>query len=258
MPRRDNRGMSGNDAGRPGRRSCFDCAFYVANMVLWLRTLVSGFPVAGMCASHPDTPGQLRAIPQGGPCRNFRVRPEPPVRVDPPEPPNSKVRYIPLTRGLHAIVDAEDYGWLSRYKWHAQSAGRSGTFYAARNRPGGGLALMHRMIMRPPRGMVVDHINGNGLDNRRCNLRICTRAQNARNGPKRAGSKFRFVGVYPRGDKWQACVTCNGKDHYLGPFDDEVAAAKARDRLASKLFGEYAWLNLPPDAEPFAAGPGMG
>jgi hypothetical protein len=77
---------------------------------------------------------------------------------------------------------------------------------------------MHRMIMRPPKGMVVDHINGNGLDNRRCNLRICTRQENARNRRKHADGKSRFLGVYLRGKKWQAfvghtypgllCLTC--------------------------------------------------
>jgi hypothetical protein len=222
------------------RRSCHDCVFCLSSLLLLARTLLSGFPVSGMCANHPDTPGQLRPIP-GRLCRNFRPKP---CRVDPPEPPNENIRYIPLTRGLHAIVDAADYQWLSRYKWHALCSRKKRTFYAARN-VGRRAVLMHRVIMKPPKGMVVDHINGNGLDNRRCNLRICTPAENTRNAPKRPGTRSRFIGVYPRGDKWRVAVTCNGEAHLLGPFDDEVEAAQARDRLARKLHGKYARLNFP-------------
>jgi hypothetical protein len=89
--------------------------FCISNVLLWAQTLMSGFAVGGQCANHPDTPGQVRRIP-GTPCRNFRGKP---YRVEPPQPPNDKVRYIPLTRGLFAIVDTEDYEWLSRYKWQA-------------------------------------------------------------------------------------------------------------------------------------------
>jgi hypothetical protein len=222
------------------RRSCFDCVFCISNALLWLRTLVTGFPVGGQCANHVDTPGQVRPIP-AAPCRNFRGKP---FRVEPPEPPNDGVRYIPLTRGLHAIVDAKDYEWLSRYKWHANPSNRNGTVYAKRT-VGHSAVLMHRMIMRPPKGMVVDHINGNGLDNRRCNLRIVPAAVNAQNRRKRVGGKSRFIGVYPRGKKWGAFV---GHRH-VGVFDDEVTAAKARDRRALAMYGEHAWLNFPSDAQ---------
>ena len=108
-------------AAKP-RRGCYECVFYVSNALLWLQTLVSGFPVPGMCANHTETPGQWRPAP-GRPCRNFRGRPR---RVAPPEPPNDKIRYIPLTRGLHAIVDADDYEWLSQYKWYATPSPRAG------------------------------------------------------------------------------------------------------------------------------------
>jgi hypothetical protein len=229
------------------RRSCFDCVFCLSNALLWLRTLATGFPVGGQCANHPDTPGQVRPIP-GAPCRNFRGKP---LRVDPPQPPNDKIRYIPLTRGLHAIVDAEDYEWLSRYKWHATPSPRGGSFYARRYR-GQGAILMHRLIMNPPKGMVVDHINGNGLDNRRCNLRICTQKENTYNSRERVNGTSRFIGVSPRGNKWQAKV---GR-RYLGIFDDEVQAAKARDREAIRQYGEHAWLNFPPENPPDGQEPG--
>lgn len=221
-------------------RNCYHCMFCVTNLVLWARTLLSGFPVIGQCVNHVDTPGQWRPVPSR-PCRNFRARP---YRTEPPEPPDDSIRYIPLTRGLHAIVDAEDYEWLSRYKWHVTPSPRSGTFYARRSRGKGGV-LMHREIMNPPEGMVVDHINGNGLDNRRCNLRICTQAENSRNSCKHSDGKSRFIGVYPHRDKWEVIVTHERKDHYGGSFTDEVEAARARDRLALQLHGQFARLNFP-------------
>ncbi len=176
----------------------------------------------------------------GTPCRNFRPKV---CRVEPPAPPNDLVCYIPLTRGLHAIVDAADYEWLSRYKWYAQAC-RGGTFYARRNTHPGTMS-MHCMIMNPPKGMVVDHINGNGLDNRRCNLRICTQYENKLNSRPRKDSKSRFKGVLPHGDKWRAKV---GGQH-VGLFDDEVEAAKARDREALRQYGEHVWLNFPLEDE---------
>jgi hypothetical protein len=228
--------------GQKRRRSCTECIFCVFNLLLWTRTLRSGLPVRGQCANHPDTPGQIVPVP-GFACRNFRAKPH---RVAPPQPPNDKVRYIPLTRGLHTIVDAEDYEWLSKYKWYAGSPKSSGTMYARRYGPGG-VILMHRMIVNPPKGMVVHHINGNGLDNRRCNLEICTQKENLQSRGKAACGQSRFIGVSPCGNKWQA--TCRGE--YLGLFDNEQEAAKVRDRRAREVYGQRAWLNFPPeDAEP--------
>ena len=111
------------------RRSCFDCVFCISSVVVWARSLSSGFPIPGQCANHPDTPGQVRPVLYGGTCRNFRLKV---FRLDPPEPPNDSIRYIPLTRGLFAIVDAEDYEWLSKYKWQVQPSANHGTYYAKR------------------------------------------------------------------------------------------------------------------------------
>ncbi len=223
------------------RRSCHFCVYCLSSLLLWSRTLLSGFPVSGLCANHPDTPGQLRPIP-GRPCRNFRPKP---CRVDSPEPPNADIRYIPLTRGLHAIVDAADYEWLSKYKWSVQPSANALTFYAKRTCRGR-LVLMHRQIMKPPRGMVVDHINGNGLDNRRCNLRICTRMQNSFNRSKQRNTRHKFIGVHPCGKHtYQVAVMHKGKTYRGGTFRDEVEAAQARDRLALKLHRKYARLNFP-------------
>jgi hypothetical protein len=100
--------------------------------------------------------------------------------------------------------------------------------------------------MRARKGYVVDHIDGNGLNNRRCNLRICTRRQNAANvGPR--GGASEFVGVYRQRDKWGAQIVWRGKKYTLGSYDTQVEAAKVRDRKAFELHGEFAYLNFPED-----------
>lgn len=230
------------------RRGCHECVFYVSSLLLWMRTLMSGFPVMGMCANHSDTPGQWRETP-GRPCRNFRPKP---WRVEPPEPPNDKIRYIPLTRGMHAIVDADDYEALSRYKWSVQPSRTGTTFYAKRTCRGR-LVLMHRELIEAPKGMFVDHINGNGLDNRRCNLRLCTPRQNSCNKSKQRNARHKFVGVQPCGrNTFQATVMHQGQTYRAGTFTDEVEAAKARDRLALELHGPFARLNFPSEHPPAA------
>jgi hypothetical protein len=144
---------------------------------------------------------------------------------------------------LFATVDDSDYEEVSKYRWYAFGHGRN--VYAATSK-NGRMVYMHRMLMRPRKGYVVDHIDGNGLNNRRCNLRVCTPAQNLINKAPRGGTS-RFTGVYRAKKKWLAHVTHRGKYYYLGVFDDEVEAAKARDRKAYELHGEYAYLNFPED-----------
>jgi hypothetical protein len=221
--------------------------FWLPATQLRLGTLMSGFPVTGLCANHPATPGRLREIPPGRPCRNFRSQSRPRT-VELPEPPNDQIRYIPLTRGRYAIVDAKNYEWLSRHKWSLHTAGQGKTRYAVRNCKGRRV-FMHREIMKTPPGMVVDHINRNGLDNREDNLRNCTRFQNYQNRCWPAG-RSQYRGVHPVGDKWQASLVYRGETLYLGLFDDEVEAAKARDRKAYELAGDFAYLNFPADFPP--------
>jgi hypothetical protein len=144
---------------------------------------------------------------------------------------------------LLAIIDVADYEWLRKYTWRA--TGTSAGHYAyctIRGRQ----VLMHRLIMNPPPGMVVDHINGNKQDNRRSNLRVCTQAENLRNSRKHHGtSRFKGVSWYSKLRKWEAKICRNGETTHLGWFKDEVEAAKAYDRAAVRLFGQFTRLNFP-------------
>jgi hypothetical protein len=136
-------------------------------------------------------------------------------------------RSIPLTRGMAALVDEEDYERISQFKWSAQK--NCNTFYAKRNTPATngkrqGIELMHRRILAPPRGMEVDHINGNGLDNRRKNLRVVTRQQNSQNRHQIKTSRFPGVYWHDRDQKWRSQIRIHGKRKFLGSFTDEKAA----------------------------------
>jgi hypothetical protein len=162
-------------------------------------------------------------------------------------------RRIRLTQGKYAIVDPEDYERLNRYKWCALR--RKNGYYAGRtasvhSRHRGRYILMHRAIIEAPYPLVVDHINRNGLDNRKANLRAVTQAQNVLNGvhKKRANSHSRYRGVSWHGgrDKWAVQICHNGKHKTIGYFKDEIDAAKAYDEAAKKYHKGFAVLNFPP------------
>lgn len=148
---------------------------------------------------------------------------------------------------MFAVVDDEDYERIARHRWRFQ--GRPGTpqSYAVCNHAGRYL-YMHRLIVDAPPGLEVDHIDGNGLNNRRCNLRVCSRRDNLRNMRPRVGTS-RFKGVsWNRGDqRWQAEISIDRRRKYLGRFHDEIEAALAYDEAARAAFGEFARLNFPDD-----------
>ncbi len=159
-------------------------------------------------------------------------------------------RRIPLTKGKFAIVDPDDYGRLSKYKWHVTK--NTNTFYAKRN-PRVGRKVkapsiyMHRQIINVPAGFVIDHINHNGLDNRKTNLRLATRAQNNRHTKKpknKCHSNYKGLYWHRRDRVWHVRITANGITRHVGYFKDEIEAAKAYDRAAKKYHGRFAALNF--------------
>ena len=157
---------------------------------------------------------------------------------------------LELTRGLHAIVDREDLDLLTKWRWKARPAVSTGGgacgFYACRTlKIRGGkesTVYLHRFLMGAGPGQVVDHANGDKLDNRRANLRICTLSENAANRRYARSSGFR--GVHRSNRRWKAVVTVEGTMHRIGLFDTPEDAARAYDEAASRLFGSYAILNF--------------
>ena len=151
---------------------------------------------------------------------------------------------IPLTQGKFAIVDAEDYDRLNRYQWYACKC--KSTYYAARG-VGRQTIRMHREIMRASKGVLVDHINHNGLDNRKSNLRLCTNAQNSYNqqASSTGTSIYKGVSWHKCSRKWSARIRCDRKFYNPGDYEDEIEAAMVYDDKAVELFGEFACLNFP-------------
>ena len=231
---------------------CVLCA-YSCPLSRWRQGMdrCTGLPHLLLCSNHPDSPGELVEMLPTETCRNFKAKswkrspavPAPDRAGPPSKEDNPGVRRILLSNGMFATVDAADYKRLNKYRWHAN--GHGSTVYASCNLRGR-TVYMHHMILRPRKGYVVDHIDGNGLNNWSRNLRECTPQQNLANRGPRGGSS-RFVGVYRHGDKWEAGISCRGRHYYLGLFEDEVEAAKARDRKAYELYGEHAYLNFPED-----------
>jgi len=159
-------------------------------------------------------------------------------------------RRIPLTQGKYAIVDPEDFERLNKHKWHAVK--QSNTFYAIRCAGPAKKTTyirMHREIIHPPDHLVVDHINHNGLDNRKANIRPATRSQNNFNRliikRKGASSKYKGVSWRKRRKRWRARIHVYGEYKFLGYFKEEIHAAKAYDKAAKKYHGEFASLNFP-------------
>ena len=220
-------------------RTCLNCVYVCCDPCEWLRCHDRGEPLVPRCANHPQWPGQLREVP-GTPCRNYQPKPPPPDESD------DTVRRIPLSNGQFVLVDAADYEWLSQYNWHLCGGG-----YAARCEKSKRI-LMHRQIMQPPDGMLVDHIDGNKANNCRSNLRLCTRPENQRNARKERGCASQYKGVFrdKRCNKWFAKYRDRGKYHGLGYFDLEVDAARAYDYAAVLHYGEFARLNFPEEWPP--------
>jgi len=150
------------------------------------------------------------------------------------------MRKIKLTQGKQAIVDDNDFDELNKYKWYTKHQCRN--YYVVRHHPlnHGRLIWMHRIIMGDNHGMDIDHINGNGLDNRKINLRFCTRSQNNQN--QRMRNK-KFKGFSKRDNTYQARITVSGKRIYIGSYRSQIGAALAYNIAAKLYFGDFARLN---------------
>jgi hypothetical protein len=159
------------------------------------------------------------------------------------------VRQIPLTQGQFATVDDCDYDALCAVKWCANSTPWG--FYAFRTTMKNGIVTseyMHRRIIGAKLGEFVDHINHNGLDNRRENLRICTLSQNGANQRRQnrvKSSPYKGVSWDAANKKWTSRIWVNERKIWLGRFTDEMLAAKTYDTAAVKHFGEFAHTNFP-------------
>jgi len=199
-----------------------------------------------ICVNKADSPGRLYLVDSLIPCRNFFKR----TKI--PRPKKSllagpDVRFVPLSHGNFSIVDTDDYDHLSKYKWYTSQDGNH--FYAYAYISIGNKKkkiFIHRYIMNAPKGLVVDHIDGNGLNNRKSNLRICTKAQNVQNCRPRSNCSSKYKGVFwnKANKKWSATIHKGDMRMYLGGFKKEIDAARAYDQTAAEFFGEFAYLNF--------------
>ena len=157
------------------------------------------------------------------------------------------MKTIPLTKGYSAIVDDEDYEELSKHRWYWNNG------YACRRNGGNSsttiVEYMHRRLLPPLTGKEIDHVNRNRLDNRRVNLRTCTRSQNMANKRHFKNNTLGYKGIFDLKQyrlRYYASLKVNGKQALIGGFDSPRTAALARDLWARDLYGDFADLNFTP------------
>lgn len=157
------------------------------------------------------------------------------------------MKQIPLSKGKFALVDDEDYEYLMQWIWFCK-VDKRGREYAVRNCSDGGKRTtlpMHRVIMNTPDGMETDHRYGDGLNNQRYNLRICTKNQNQHNQTPRSNTRSKYKGVdfHKPSNKWRARIMLNKRHIQIGMFESEVDAAQAYNFAATEHHGDFAHLN---------------
>jgi hypothetical protein len=166
---------------------------------------------------------------------------------------DSQYCWFSVGRNIHALVDVESLPLLAPHRWRIVNS-----YAATGNGQTEPMVYMHRLLSHCPQDMVVDHINGNKLDNRKCNLRLCTDLENRLNTKSREGAKSKYKGVFVRvipanginaaRIKFDVSIRRGAKKAHIGTFDCEVKAAKAYDLAAKELHGEFAFLNFPTEA----------
>lgn len=160
-----------------------------------------------------------------------------PVRIE------GDIAYITLTKGCVATIDACDAHLVDRFNWYA--LGSSTSIYAARSKTINGtriVLLMHRVLMGVDHGVLIDHEDGDGLNNRMStNLRLASHADNMKNRRTNANNKSGFKGVYldKFTGRWASCIRLNGRTHHLGRFDTPEAAHGAYADASERLHGEF-------------------
>lgn len=163
------------------------------------------------------------------------------------------MKQIPLTKGLVALIDDEDYDRISRHKWHSQYNSKTKSWYAIHGEYVGNgrqkTIRMSREVLRAEPKQLIDHWNHDTLDNRKQNLRVCSNAQNQHNQRKHTegvSSRYKGVSWRQRGNcgRWVVTIKINDKSVYLGSFKDEKEAAIVYNKAASIHFGEFACLNI--------------
>ncbi len=153
------------------------------------------------------------------------------------------MKHLELTQGKVAIVDDEDYKWLKKWKWCFMPM-ENVVGYAYR-KIGIKSILLHRVILKPNNGEIIDHVNMCGLDNRKCNLRVCSHSQNKanRNAPSNNTSGYKGITWSEKRKKWQAKIQIDSRTIPLGRFLTKEEAALAYNKALAKHFGEFARLN---------------
>lgn len=152
------------------------------------------------------------------------------------------MKSIPLTQGKFALVDDDDYEWLSQWKWYAKQDRNK--WYAVRKESPTKMIRMHRVILNAAPGVEVDHWDGDGLHNWRGNLRRCTTTQNQGNRGKQVNNTSGFKGVRPYRGKYQAQIQFKGKVIHIGYYATAEEAAHSYDEKARGLFGPFAKTNF--------------
>jgi hypothetical protein len=158
------------------------------------------------------------------------------------------MKQIPLNKNKFAIVDDDDFERLNQFHWFAWKRPNQEKWYAVRSAD---IKLMtstdrkmERHIMTAPEGFLIDHKNGDGLDNRKENLRIATYQQNSQNAKKHKITSSKYKGVSRFRNGWVAKITHNGERIHIGVYSAELPAAIAYDRKAREFFGEFTQPNF--------------